>query len=212
VSHTYKPLLVKYLSSTRSYSYKSITLQIPPQVFHPRFFYSTRLLLRYLDSLQIKQRSFLELGAGSGLIALWAAQKGASVTASDINPTAVEYLHINKLSNKANIRIIQSDLFDEIPEKKFDFIAINPPYYKKNPQSFYDHSWYCGQNGEYFKKLFSQLGKYIGSNSKVIMCLSEECDVMMIQADAMRAGFDLKLVYQRQNLVERNYIFQIQFL
>jgi release factor glutamine methyltransferase len=212
VSHTYKPLLVKYLSSTRSYSYKSITLQIPPQVFHPRFFYSTKLLLRYLNSLQIKQRSFLELGAGSGLIALWAAQKGAYVTASDINPTAVEYLHVNKLTNKANIRIIQSDLFDEIPEKKFDFIAINPPYYKKNPQSFYDHSWYCGENGEYFKKLFSQLGKYIDSNSKVIMCLSEECDVMMIQTDAMRVGFDLKLVYQKQNLVERNYIFQIQFL
>jgi hypothetical protein len=42
----------------------------------------------------------------------------------------------------------------------FDIIVINPPYYKKDPGSYSDYAWNCGSNGEYFKKLFTQLRGY----------------------------------------------------
>src|SRR4029078_3746499 len=90
VSTTYRPLLVKYLSKTRIYSCKGITLEIPPQVFHPGFFFSTRFLLRYIEKDRFRHRTVLELGAGSGLLSIYAARKGAMVTATDINPVAVE--------------------------------------------------------------------------------------------------------------------------
>jgi release factor glutamine methyltransferase len=41
----------------------------------------------------LKNKHVLELGAGSGLIAIKAAKEGALVTATDINPVAIEYLH-----------------------------------------------------------------------------------------------------------------------
>ena len=66
----YKPLLVKYLSSTRVYIHKGIRLLIPPEVFHPGFFFSTKLLLAYVNRHSLRGKSFLELGAGSGLIQL----------------------------------------------------------------------------------------------------------------------------------------------
>src|SRR5689334_9483774 len=107
---TYKPLLVKYLSKTRTYSYKGITLEIPPQVFHPGFFFSTKLLLRYIEKDRFQQRSFLELGAGSGLLSIYAATRGAVVTATDINPVAIECIRKNAIANRTKIELIHSDL------------------------------------------------------------------------------------------------------
>src|SRR6476620_7758593 len=131
VGATYKPWLVKYLSTTKNYQYNGIKLVIPHEVFHPGFFFSTKLLLKYLDQYPLKGKTFLELGAGSGLIAISASKKGANVTATDINPIAVKFLKKNAESNNIHMNIIHSDLFQNITFQHFDFIAINPPYYKK---------------------------------------------------------------------------------
>src|SRR6476620_2111727 len=135
VARTYKPMLVRYLSGTRHYRYKNIRLEVPPEVFHPGFFTSTKLLLKYISTLDLAKKNFLELGAGSGLIAIYAARRGAQVTASDINYVAVNALKKNKFLNKVEMDVIESDLFQQISKQEFDVIAINPPYYKKEPAS-----------------------------------------------------------------------------
>ena len=81
--------------------------------------------------LQLMNKYTLELGAGSGLISMQAARNGAMVTATDINPVAIKYLHHNSVQNKIRLDILQSDLFAAIPERLYDIMAINPPYYKK---------------------------------------------------------------------------------
>src|ERR1051326_4600356 len=99
VERTYKPLLVKYLSKTRTYSYKGIVLEVPPEVFHPGFFSSTKILLRYISKEHLEQKKFLEPGAGSGLLSIYAAKKNAIVTSTDINPVAINYLQKNAETN-----------------------------------------------------------------------------------------------------------------
>lgn len=212
ITRIYKPLLVKYLSTTRTYSYKGIRLLIPSGVFHPGFFFSTRLLLQYISLYPLQGRSFLELGAGSGLISLVAAQKGARVTATDINPRAIEYLEKNRMGNDIPIEIIHSDLFNNIPVQAFDFIVINPPYYRKAPSSYAEYAWYCGENGEYFSGLFSGLGNYTHSRSATWMILCDGSDIGMIQGLAKEHGWDLHCVYSKKNLVEKNFIFKIESL
>ena len=86
---TYRPLLVRYLSKTRRYSYKGISLEVPPGVFHPGFFFSTRFLLKYVEEFKFRNREVLELGCGTGLLGIYAASRGAYVTAIDINPAAI---------------------------------------------------------------------------------------------------------------------------
>ncbi|WP_207513474.1 methyltransferase [Longitalea luteola] len=208
----YKPLLVKYLSSTRVYTYKGIRLVIPPAVFHPGFFFSTRLLLQYIASLPLKNTSFLELGAGSGLIALYAAREGAMVTATDINSVAVHALEINRQNNRIPLTVIQSDLFMNIPQQAFDLIAINPPYYKKQPTTPAEYAWYCGEQGEYFQQLFRGLENYIHAGSVVLMVLCDGCDITMIKDMAADNGFRLNCVVEKRNWLETNYIFSIQHL
>ena len=210
VAHTYKPLLIKYLSKTRMYKWGGIKLEIPTQVFHPGFFTSTQILLQYISRLLLQSKSLLELGAGSGLIAIQAAKQGAVVTATDINPIAIKYLHCNSLQNNVSLEIIRSDLFTDIPRQPFDIIAINPPYYKKQPVTIQDYAWFCGENGEYFSGLFSQLAGYIHDKTETIMVLCDGCDIAMIETAAKRNGFKLQLMLTKQNMLEKNFIYKIE--
>jgi len=210
MSTTYKPLLVKYLSKTRTYSYKGITLEIPPEVFHPGLFFSTKLLMRYLAKEHLNKKNFLELGAGSGLLSIYAAKEGASVVATDINPIAIECVKINAAENQVEVETYQSDVFDNMPLRYFDFVVINPPYYKKKPLAASEYAWYCGENGEYFQKLFAGLKGFIHRHSNVLMVLCDGCDLEMISRMAKANLFDLVCVHTQKTLVERNYIFKIQ--
>ena len=209
INHTCQPLLKRYLAKERTYKYNGLQLRIHPGVFHPGFFFSTKLLLSQLDTIPMKGKKLLEMGAGSGLIAMSAAQKKAIVTATDINPVAVEYLYRNSRTNNTNINILEADVFDGVPPAAFDIIAINPPYYKKDPQNFAEHAWYCGENGEYFKKLFARLAGYIHNESKVLMVLCDGCDIEMIASFGRENFFTMTCILTKKNLVETNYIYSI---
>ncbi|HEX2684591.1 MAG TPA: methyltransferase [Ferruginibacter sp.] len=209
VARTYKPLLVRYLSKTRSYRYKDIMLEIPPGVFHPGFFFSTQLLLQYISNMPLNAKHFLELGCGSGLISLVAAKNGAIVTASDINPLAIDSLKNNSRQNKIKLEIIGSDLFENLTGK-YDVIAINPPYYKQDPVTYGDHAWFCGSHGEYFSRLFASLDKHIHNDSEVLMVLFDGCDLEMIKDFAITNHFRLNCVYSKQNMLEKNFIYKIE--
>jgi release factor glutamine methyltransferase len=205
----YKPLLIKWLSKEREYVYRGISLKIHPQVFHPGFFFSTKILLRYLDGLSLPGKKLLELGAGSGLISFSAAKAGAIVTATDINPLATAYLQQNTRANKIDLTIITSDLFRMIPEQLFDIIVINPPYYFEAPASIKEYAWYCGKNGEYFKGLFKNLSNYIDQNTVILIVLCEGCKRPVIQSIAKESGFEFECIRIVPNLIERNYIYQV---
>lgn len=207
---TLQPAIKKYLAKTRIYQYQNILLTIPPGVFHPGFFFSTKILLKHVLSLQLNKKKLLELGAGSGLISFAAAQKKAIVTATDINPLVVEFLKLNSKANNISIQIILSDLFDDIEKQQFDIIVINPPYYKKNPEKDADFAWYCGENGEYFEKLFHQLKNYMHNETEIFMVLCDGCDIDMIKSIAGKNGFAMNIILMKQNLIENNFIFNIE--
>jgi release factor glutamine methyltransferase len=167
------------------------------------------MLLQYITKLPLHKKEFMELGCGSGLIAMVAATKGANVTATDINAVAVEFLKKNCLSNNLKLKIIQSDLFDDIPEKQFDIIAINPPYYKKDAATIKDYAWFCGEHGQYFAKLFKTLSQYIHADSEILMVLFDGCDMEMIHGFAAANNFVLTCVFSKKNMLEKNCIYKI---
>jgi release factor glutamine methyltransferase len=205
----YKPLLVRYLSKERQYTHSSVRLKISPEVFHPGFFFSTKLLLKHVLCLTLAGKKFLELGAGSGLISIKAAKAGAYVTATDINPAATRFLGENARKNQVDLTIIESNLFENIPPQVFDTIAINPPYYLKTPATMKEYAWYCGENGEYFKALFAGLGNYTDRNSVIFMILCEGANRELIGAIADAHGFVLTCISVSRNLIERNYVYRV---
>jgi len=204
------PASEKYLSKERSYSYKTITVTVFPGVFHPGFYFSTKLLLKYLENIELNKKYVLELGAGTGLISIFAANKGGFVTASDISLTAVYNIEKNVKMTNANVEVVHSDLFDDIPHRKYDYIIINPPYYKKTPASEKEFAWFGGDDFQYFRKLFDQLSNNIYEKTKVIMILSDEADLVMINSIAEEFNFRMKEIMHKKTWGENHFIFSIE--
>lgn len=109
--------------------YNDLKIKLHPEVYEPAE--DTYLLV---DSFDIKKdEKILEIGTGTGLIALNCAKKGANVICTDINPYSLEItnknIEINKNIIKGSIEVIYSDLFSNIKNKEiFDIIIFNPPY------------------------------------------------------------------------------------
>jgi release factor glutamine methyltransferase len=209
IYYVIRPVAILYLSSERSYQYDDIQVIIKPGVFHPGFFFSTKLLLNYLKEIPLQNRTFLELGSGSGLISIYAAKQNAVVTATDISQTAVETSQQNAERNQVSIEAIVSDLFDQIPSRIFDMIVINPPYFPQQPVNEMDYAWFCGKNFEYFERLFGNLGKYADQHSNIIMILSEDCQIERIRQIALKNNWQMEVIHQKRVLWEMNFIFRI---
>ena len=108
-----------------------------------------------------------------------AASKGALVTASDINPVALDELTVHARDENQNIIVVYSDLFENL-HFHFDYILINPPYQNKRPQSIEDKSTFAGEDFEYFENLFSQLKVRTLRETAVLIVLPEEAELFSI--------------------------------
>lgn len=205
-----RPLVKNYLSKTREYKYPSVTVEIPPGVFHPGLFFSTKILLKYVLQFDLQNKALLELGAGSGLISICAAKKGASVTATDVSHQAVQTIQTNALANQTELRIIYSDLWNNLPEQIFDLIVVNPPYYFRDPKNEEEFGWYAGANGEYFEIFFHGLRNFISDQTKTLMILSNDCRTEDIERCANQYSFGMKPVFEKKTGWETHTIFEIQ--
>lgn len=205
----YRPLVIKYLSGDRRYRFRNLDISVHKGVFHPGLFFSTKLLIKHLDSMDLTSKRFLELGAGTGLISMIAAQQGALVTASDVSQTAVDNTASNALQNHLDVRAVHSDLFDSLGDEKFDVIIINPPYFRGNPVSESDYAWRCGDDFRFFNVLFAQLASHVAPNGIVRMNLSEDCEIETIRDIAKANQFEMQVIVNNRALWERNYIFDI---
>jgi SAM-dependent methyltransferase len=112
-----------------------IIYQAYSNVYNPyEMQYSTMLLAKYIN---IKPgMRVLDLGTGSGVFAIWAAQQGAKVIATDINPHAIACAYDNAKSNNVENNIefrLGNGLDAVLSSETFDIIAwIELPFHNKN--------------------------------------------------------------------------------
>ena len=77
-------------------------------------------------------KTMLDIGTGSGCIAISLALEGFEMTAVDISKGALETAKKNADKNGAKVEFINSDVFSSVSGRKFDAIVSNPPYIEKD--------------------------------------------------------------------------------
>jgi SAM-dependent methyltransferase len=86
---------------------------------------------RVLAALTIRRpvESALDVGTGSGVHALAAAQHAERVVGVDINPRALRFAEFNAaLNGVSNVEVREGNVFDPVEGERFDLIVSNPPY------------------------------------------------------------------------------------
>ncbi len=201
----------RYGRRPRQYRFRHLRCTVLPGVFHPGLFFSTELLMRFLEKQSIQGLSLLEIGSGSGAVSCWAAHLGANVTAIDVNPAAVACTEQNARENGLSLRVLASDLFDQVPAaQRFERVVINPPYYPRTPQNEAERAFFCGENFEFFEKLARQLPGHLAENALVWMILSEDCALEAIEQILARGGFSFRLAHQARVWGEDNFVFLLE--
>src|SRR4051794_19346290 len=120
---------------TRTYQLKinGLNTTVLPTVFHPKWHFTSAFFANYCDTAPfVVGADVVEIGTGTGIVALSAARHARSVTAIDISKAAVECAtsnaRANGLDDKVDVRL--GDMFEPVRGEAFDVILCNPPYFR----------------------------------------------------------------------------------
>ncbi len=119
-------------------------------------------------------KKILEIGAGTGIISINFALKDYNVTSTDISEKAIELINKNAKKNNVNIKIIKSNLFENINDK-YDTIIFNPPYLPVEDESL---QWAGGKSGfDTTYKFLDEAYKHLNEEGNIYIILSDLTDI-----------------------------------
>ncbi|WP_217177531.1 HemK2/MTQ2 family protein methyltransferase [Streptomyces sp. AC495_CC817] len=125
----------------------------PPGVYAPQW--DTELLTRALCREGVDSSTdVLDLGTGSGAVAVQAARLGARVTAVDISWLSVFTTRVNALLARRRVRVRHGDLTTAVAGRRYDLVISNPPYVPspadRIPGGGPSRAWEAGRDGRVF--------------------------------------------------------------
>ncbi|MGD2142115.1 MAG: methyltransferase [Candidatus Bathyarchaeota archaeon] len=162
------------------------------------------LLLRHARA-RVKG-AVLDMGTGSGFIAVELAAKAGveCIVAADLDPNAIK--EARRRAEEADvvnkIEFIQSDLFENLGECRFDWILFNPPYLPS--EGIVDEpSWTGGVGGkETLEKFLLEASKHLHEEGAIIIILSSQTGFGMGEV-AQR--FNVEILEEEKLFFERLY-------
>ncbi|MBQ8016870.1 MAG: methyltransferase [Methanobrevibacter sp.] len=131
------------------------------------------------DNLEIESgQSVLEIGTGSGIVAMYASRLTDKITVTDINFDACQLAEKNFKDNCIeNIEILFGNLFEPVKNRKFDVILFNTPYLPTEDDEVIDdtinYAFDGGLNGRKVIDVFlNEVGNHLNDGGIVQMIQS----------------------------------------
>ena len=160
---------------TRTVKIDDLNLTVPPTVFHPGIFVTSKIFASYLRNSDLRGKTVVEVGTGSGVLALSAARAGArKVLALDINPNAAAAASANARANGL-ADIVEgrtSDLFSAVgKDELFDVVISSPPSFGGEPRDMSDRAWHAGDGYCHIQPLFRQAFQHLKPDGEMFVLL-----------------------------------------
>ena len=171
---------------------KGLKIQVDPGVYKTGI--DTELMIDVIEAAEDK--TFLEIGSGTGAISISVAAKTKSGMAVDVNELAV----VNTVKNLAcnnitNVDAFKSDVFENV-QGKFDIIICNPPYNMKDAKDDVEKMFWDSKN-EMKRRFFSEVADYLNDNGSIYFGWANFADI----------DYDLPLELAKQNQLLLNQTF-----
>ena len=164
-----------------------------------------------LDQIRKYARgNVLDMGTGTGILAINASSKADFVYGTDINQKAINYAKKSSEGIK-NIKFIKSDLFNYFKKnpETFDLIIFNPPYL---PEEKYEPKESAlattgGKKGyELLNKFLKQSSKYLKPDGKILILFSTLTNTKKVHEIIEDYGFNY------HKLAEQSFFFETLFV
>lgn len=152
------------------WEFYDLRLKVDERALIPRF--ETEIIVDYLIKSPMKKEKILDIGTGTGAIALALAKniENSFVIGSDIEDRALSLARENKVfTGIKNVDFIKSDLFKDI-SGTYDLIISNPPYIdKKDYESLEKELYfepksalYGGEDGlDFYREIIKNASAYL---------------------------------------------------
>lgn len=155
-----------------------VTLLYPPGVYRTED--DTDLLIGVMrrGSYAVDRR-VLDIGTGSGALAIAAARAGAtSVTAVDLSWRSVAATWMNSRLNRAAVSVRHGDLFAPVAGQRFELVVANPPYVPSESSVLPRHpiarAWDAGPDGRaLLDRICAGAGDILTPNGDLLLVHSE---------------------------------------
>lgn len=188
-----------------------------PTVMNPVLFFTGRLLAETLaadpsgflkPAGSRRNASVLDLGTGSGVAAVFAAQWAGHVVAVDINPAAVRCTRINALLHgvEHKVEVLHGDLFEPVLGRRFDLILFNPPYLPGQPRTMFERALRSEGLAERFA---AGLADHLAGGGYALLLLSSIGDEAGWLEPLRRGGFACRPAAQRNMISEMVTIYRV---
>ena len=172
-------------------------LMVLPDVFNPKLFRTGAFLARHLETEALApDAAVLDMGAGTGIGAVFAADRAGRIDAVDVNPEAVQCVRINALLHGVSDRVtvFEGDLFAPLAGRRYDLVLFNPPYFRGAPQAGFDQAWRSEDTVERFA---AGLGAHLRSGGRALVVLSSDGDRGGFLAAFRSHGFRIGVAVER---------------
>lgn len=141
----------------------------------------------------------LEIGTGSGAIAVSAARCGADVVAVDVSRRALASAALNARLHGARIETRRGSLFEPVAGERFDLIVSNPPYVPceraELPASGPERAWDAGLDGRaVLDALIAAAPAHLVPGGALLVCHSTVNGEVETFAAMERAGLEPDVV------------------
>src|SRR5580700_7217799 len=199
--------------SIRTVQAGGFRLTVRPTVFHPRVFVSSQRFAEFIDGLDLKGKRVIDIGTGTGILALAAARAGAeNVVAADINPNAALNANENARANGLGERVngVCSNLLAALaPRPLFDVILSSPPKHAGEPRNLADRGWKAGPAYRDVAALFDQARERLEPGGRIYVMVSSDSDLDLFGKLIDKAGFRAKLAHEYSILIESFIIYEL---
>lgn len=149
------------LAKDAIYDVDELSIYAPANTYHPSSNSSSVLFLNTLKALNLKDLAIVEIGMGTGVVALQLVKQGSNrLTVSDNDMLCCAATCWNARRNNLTLDIRYGDLWAPFTTERYDVALFNPPLMDKIPETPEEASL-CDPGGKILNGFLEGLPKFV---------------------------------------------------